>query len=121
MSEMNGVYGLYLTHGGESLRLREGSLIVEREDTERKRIPLECIDVLISGAKTRISSAISAQLRERKIAVSFLDWKGSLQARIEPHPSRNALIRRAQLQTAENQEMDRRRKTGQPKNIFVTH
>jgi CRISPR-associated protein Cas1 len=96
-------FGLYLAGDDDFLRASEGSLVVEREGGEQKeKIPLESVDSLVVGSKARLSSACASLLRRQGVSVSFINWRGTLEGRLEPDPSKNALIRRAQVKSADD-------------------
>ncbi len=99
------VFGLYLSNDGEVLRSSAGNLLVETEDQTIQTLPLESIESVIAGANAKLSSAAAAQLRAKGVGVSFIDWQGRLQGRLEPALSTNALIRRAQVRTAEDENL----------------
>jgi CRISPR-associated protein Cas1 len=92
--------GLYIQGRDEVLRLEGGALRIETEGGEKRDVPLENVEQLVLHERTTITGPALGELRERGIAVSYLDWRGRLHGRLEPHPSKNAVMRRAQVEAA---------------------
>jgi CRISPR-associated protein Cas1 len=96
-------FGLYLAGEDDFLRVSDGSLVVEREDGEKcLKVPLESVESVVVGSRSRLSSAAASLLRRHGVSVSFINWRGDLDGRLEPDPSKNALMRRAQVRAADD-------------------
>ena len=101
---------LYLIDEEIRLRLQGDAILVERGEKGQaskasrgalvERVPLENIDALVVSTRTTLTAPLMGKLREHGIAASWIDDRGRLCARLEPHPSKNALARRAQVEIA---------------------
>jgi len=94
-------YGLYLSAGDEYLRVLKGNLSVER-DGEAHSIPLQSVESVVASSRARISGAAVTALHEEGVSLTLVDGRGAFRGRLEPNPSPNALLRRAQLGAAED-------------------
>lgn len=92
--------GLYIQEPDLRLRLDADTLRVQYPDGHSDALPMENLELLVLEERTTLTAPLLGMLRERAIAVSWVDWRGRLLARMEPHPSKNALMRRAQIEAA---------------------
>jgi CRISPR-associated protein Cas1 len=105
---------LYVVDDDICLRLQGDAILVERAERKRsrtkeptpgppassERVPLENTDSVVVSSRTMLTGPLMGRLREHGIAVSWVDDRGRLCARLEPHPSKNAVARRAQVTVA---------------------
>lgn len=92
---------LYIADDHVRLRLQGDAILLEREGERRTdRVPLENLDAIVVSSQTVLTGPLMGRLREAGIAVSWIDHRGRLCARLEPHPSKNAVARRSQVAAA---------------------
>ena len=98
---------LYVVDHNVRLRLQGNAILVDRSSHSRarkdnlaERVPLENTDAVVVSSRVMLTAPLMGRLRSEGIAVSWVDGRGRLCARLEPHPSKNAVVRRAQVSTA---------------------
>lgn len=98
---------LYLAQEKVRLRLSGDAVIVESLDqppfrrgtrsSTIERFPMVNLTSVVVSSRTGVTGPLLSKLREHGIALSWVDARGRLCGRMEPHPSRNAVVRRAQV------------------------
>lgn len=93
-------FELFIQEEGEKVNLDGETLVVTNQMGARRQVPLENVEQMVVNDRTAITGAALGKLRAAGITLCYVDWRGRLHGRLEPHPSKNALLRRAQVEAA---------------------
>lgn len=95
---------LYLNEQQSIVKKRDGYLIVQYPDRQKKEVPLiKVTQVVVSGDVTLTTPALHTLL-EQGIEVCFLSFYGHFRGRLSPPIARNVQLRKAQYRTHANPE-----------------
>ena len=94
---------LFVTTEGAHVRARQFSIQVVKDARVLMQTPIHHLQAIALFAQTSVTSATIARCVEAGVAVSFLDGRGKLLARVDAPMSGNVLLRRQQFRLADDE------------------
>lgn len=96
---------LFVTLEGSYLRLEHDTVRIEHEEAPLKKVPLHHIGAIVLFGNVGISPFLLHRCADDGRTIVWMDSNGRFKARMEGAVSGNVLLRRAQHETLNNQEL----------------
>jgi len=96
---------LYVQSEPSYLRLDHDTVVIEREGSPKRSLPLLAFGGIVLFGDIMVSPALIRRCSEDGRTITFLDRNGRFRARVEGPVSGNVLLRRSQYETLVKEEM----------------
>jgi CRISPR-associated protein Cas1 len=100
---------LYVTTEGSYLSLDHGTVVLERPEEEKVRVPLIRIEGICLFGRVSVSPFLIHACSEAGLSLCWLDRRGRFMARIQGKTSGNVLLRLQQYQSSDEERLERAR------------
>ncbi len=94
---------LYVTSQDAYLALDGENVVIQREESEVRRIPLHNLDGIVTFGYTGASPALMGACAERGVALTFLTMHGRFLARVSGTEQGNVVLRKAQYRISDSE------------------
>ncbi len=94
---------LYVTSQDAYLALDGENVVIQREESENRRIPLHNLDGIVTFGYTGASPALMGACAERGVALTFLTMHGRFLARVSGTEQGNVLLHKTQYRFSDDE------------------